>query len=289
MLKWLIPLVVVLSFLPPAPVQASSVDITITAMGYIVGAPTGLTLTYISDYEIGISWVKGDSAENTMIRVRFGESPADRTDGYLVYYGDGNYTTDTAVDLTMAEMPYYRAWSETINGTWEEIGATEEANFMSVTWLFMGLGVIAVGLTIAMFAARQYMLGFPSAIFWAIMGGVFYNQSEATWDIYYLVFFAAMGMTIFAMFAAYGVRKQDLSGPDADKGRFIDEGSPSARGGGGGVAAVAQKPDKSDIFYGLDDLDDEEEATQRTKDLRERARRRRTEGVTRKVNWGGFG
>ena len=128
--------------------------------------------------------------------------------------------------------------------------------------LLAGLIVISVALTCTMFATRQSMLGFPCAIFWAVMGGQGYLQSTATWDIYYIVFFASMGMTIFSLFAMYGLRGKDLSGPDADEEPFIDE---------------EKEPDISGIDKNNDEASgiDGEKPSKRTKELRERAARRR--------------
>jgi len=98
--------------------------------------------------------------------------------------------------------------------------------------LFGMLTAISIMLICIMFHSRNVMLGFPSAIFWAILGGYCYQQSVATWDIYYLMFFASFGMVIFCIFAMYGLRDKDLSGPDADEGKFFDEEKePDLRGG----------------------------------------------------------
>ncbi len=88
--------------------------------------------------------------------------------------------------------------------------------------LFAMLTLIALGLLIAMFATKQMMLGFPSAIFWAILGGYCYTLSTATWDLYYFFFFASMGMAIFSVIAMYALRtkKEELAEGD----EFIDEG-----------------------------------------------------------------
>ncbi len=82
----------------------------------------------------------------------------------------------------------------------------------------------ALALTCAMFATRNQMLGFPCVIFWGILSGYCYQASTVTWDIYYLLFFASAGMAIFSALAMYGLRDRDLSGSDADRGAFIDEG-----------------------------------------------------------------
>ena len=300
MRKWLIIIVVVLlsASLLTTPVSAGTSDeITVTAVGYVGGgAPLGFTLTYISDYEIGMDWTKGTASlmvppgtastvVNTMIRVRWGSAPVDRTDGYLVYYGVADTFSDTAVDVTsLTSMPYYRAWSETvfydiggdiISSIWEEIGATEEANFMSLSWVFAVLGLLALGLTVFLFHTRNAMLGFPSAIFWAVFGGFCYQQSTATWDIYYLVFFAAFGMVIFTMFAAFALRtkKEELATGEEfiDEGKddvaFIDEGlSPSENKARYDEYGNSRRPPKKA---------DEEVVSARVQGIRDRAAARR--------------
>ena len=135
------------------------------------------------------------------------------------------------------------------------------------------LTIIAVSLTVAMFATRNLMLGFPSAIFWAILGGHCYQESAATWDIYYLIFFASMGMAIFCMYSMYALRPSDLSEPDADKGKYFDEvEEPDLRG----------NIDKSEGKYADEqrgaffDETKSPKPSDRIKRLRDRATKRRT-------------
>ena len=134
--------------------------------------------------------------------------------------------------------------------------------------LFAVLAFAAVVLTYGMFQSRQVMLGFPCTIFWAILGGYCYQQSTATWDIYYLTFFGAFGMAIFSAFAAYGLRtkKEELADGDTfiDEGKddvqFIDEGgSGSSRNNGNGDGVVA----------------DEDKPRRVSRNIRERAKQRR--------------
>jgi len=95
----------------------------------------------------------------------------------------------------------------------------------------MSLGIltfIAVILTSVMFSRKEPLLGFPSGIFWAILGGRAYQLSLATWDIYYLLGFACLlGMLPFTIYAAFALRKRDLSPKKGDylsDGPYIDEG-----------------------------------------------------------------
>jgi len=127
------------------------------------------------------------------------------------------------------------------------------------------LTVLALGLTIAMFATRQMMLGFPCLIFWSILSGYFYQESTTTWDIYYLLFFGSIFMGIFCAYAAFALRtKKEVAhegdlffdeGGDNDV-RFIDEGG-SVKSGDTETDDVSDKPGR------------------RARDIRERAKRRR--------------
>jgi len=105
------------------------------------------------------------------------------------------------------------------------------------TFLLITLIVIPIILALAMFYSKSMMLGFPTGMFWFILGGYCYQQSTATWDINYLLFFAAFGMGIFSIFAAYALRtkKEEAREGDqffdegGDKGvKFIDEGGKDA-------------------------------------------------------------
>ena len=129
--------------------------------------------------------------------------------------------------------------------------------------LFGTLTVIALGLTIAMFATRQMMLGFPCLIFWAILSGYSYQQSTATWDIYYFLFFGSIFMGIFCALAAFGLRtkKDELKEGDA----FIDEGKDDIKFIDDGVSGT----DKDTVDENSD------KPRRRTRDIRGRAKQRR--------------
>ena len=134
---------------------------------------------------------------------------------------------------------------------------------MTTDALGMLLGTLAIVLTLAMFVTKQSMLGFPSGMFWAIIGGFAYEQSSTVWDIHYFLFFGAMGMTIFSVFAAYGLRtkKEELAEGD----EFIDEGKDDVKfideGGNGNSGGEMES--------------DDEKPRRRTREIRDRASRRR--------------
>jgi hypothetical protein len=138
-------------------------------------------------------------------------------------------------------------------------------------------GFLAVMLTCAMFLSKQSMLGFPAAIFWALLGGQAYSMHVTTWDIYFLLAFASLlGMVTFSIYAAYGLReKPDYYDQEAD---VPENGRPEKP-----TDTETDEPEDktSDGFYG------ESEPNKRTTALRERAAERRT-GKRRKPSWGAF-
>lgn len=95
------------------------------------------------------------------------------------------------------------------------------------------MGAIAAALTYTMFHSKNMMLGFPSAIFWALTGWQAYTISTTAWDFYSTLGFACIaGMTVFSFTAMYALRtkKEDIESGDEyiDEGEepevFIDEG-----------------------------------------------------------------
>ena len=153
----------------------TSAEVTVTAAGYVCAAPGGLTLTYISDYEVGISWTKGEGAENTMVRAAVGRLPESRTDGYLVYYGDGTSTSDFSNNLDVLDAPvYYRAWSQNAAGTWEDVGSSDFVAGVGVTVL--AISIICLGLTIAGVIFKSAALYLLSTMGWVIFAFLMYGK-----------------------------------------------------------------------------------------------------------------
>jgi len=148
----------------------SSADVVITASGYVVEAPGGLTLTYISDYEIGVSWTKGSGANITMVRAAYDRSVENRDDGYLVYSGNGTSTTMWISNVGFLGSINLRAWSQRGDGMWEELGTTAEGNFMSMSFLFGILVALGLGLFIAAFRWKDMLLSYSAALTWMAIG-----------------------------------------------------------------------------------------------------------------------
>lgn len=200
LLGFLLAITVVLG-VPFTAEAATSAEVTITVVGYVVGAPGGLTLTYVSDYEVGISWTKGEDAENTMVRAAVGRLPESRTDGYLVYYGPGTSTSDWKGNLDVIDARiYYRAWSERVDGVWEEGGTSD--------WLAGGGGMttiaiimLVLGLTIAAYVVKSGMLYAICIPAWLFFTFYMFNINWTANNPYLPTAIAAFGvlMTIIMM------------------------------------------------------------------------------------------
>lgn len=135
------------------------------------------------------------------------------------------------------------------------LGEEAEMEDIGVSLFMLVLAILALGLTVAMFATKEAMLGFPCVIFWAVLGGYAYGQFTTPWVDwqFYLAIASLLGMVPFTALAAFGLREKrdtiaeaDLE--EEDEGGYIDEGESE---------------------------DEEGKPNDRTKALRERAKGRR--------------
>jgi len=232
-LRWLWLLAVPLSLLPTIARADTSAEVTVTAVGYVCEAPGGFTLTYISDYEVGIDWVKGVDANNTMIRAAIGRYPKDIGDGWLVYYGDGTNCTDTGVNLDETASPtYYRAWSQNVGGAWNEFAYAED-NIEGIGVQLLAFVILAVGLTIGGYALRNIALSYGAGGAWVVMAFYAMGQSDSPnptqiTDIYMALFWIGLGMLLVCMLEPVIYRKAkalaeevaELSDEEVEAGNF---------------------------------------------------------------------
>ena len=222
-----------LSLLPTIARADTSAEVTVTAVGYVCEAPGGFTLTYISDYEVGIDWVKGVDANNTMIRAAIGRYPKDIGDGWLVYYGDGTNCTDTGVNLDETASPtYYRAWSQNVGGAWNEFAYAED-NIEGIGVQLLAFVILAVGLTIGGYALRNIALSYGAGGAWVVMAFYAMGQSDSPnptqiTDIYMALFWIGLGMLLVCMLEPVIYRKAkalaeevaELSDEEVEAGNF---------------------------------------------------------------------
>lgn len=222
-------------------------------------SPTNLILTQVADYQVDASWTLGADNVAYMLRRKLGSAPASRVDGNLVYTGADTDFSDTAdsIGLELDKYTYYYSvWGQNAAGGWS-IGYAE-ANIGGANLIYLFLGLIAAGLTVGMFATKQMVLGFGSAMFWAVLGAYAYTESATAWGDwqYYLFFVSTFGMVILTIFSAYGLRTRKEEKRVGDQ--LIDEG----------------KKDQKFIDEGEEE-EPEEKVSSKVKGIRARAAKRR--------------
>jgi hypothetical protein len=153
--------------------------------------------------------------------------------------------------------------------------------------------IAAVTLTATMFTSRNWMLGFPSAIFWFLFGGYCYNLSAAPWDMYFVTAFASiLGLGVFSMYAAYGLREKKDTGTDKDE--YVDENPDSDKFYGetkreGNLSNLpGEKESFSSMNDGYENSDGGDHVSRQANRVRARAKKRRDGIVKSKENWGAF-
>jgi len=193
--------------LSPASVHADVLEarVHITVSAWAVGTPSGLILTYVSDYEVGIEWTKGIGAENTMVRGAVGRLPESITDGYLVYYGNGTSASDTGVSLDETVAPvYYRAWSQNEAGGWELIGVSDSIEGVGMT-LFAVIA-LAVSMTgMGFWKSKSWLFILAGAAWFGLGAYGLFLQNAATGDLLWILGWIGLVAAIIMFIVAFSM------------------------------------------------------------------------------------
>lgn len=171
------------------PVYAdSSASITVIATGYVTTGPSGLVLTYVNDWEVGISWTAANGSAGTMVRAAYGHQPSSTTDGYLVYSGANTSCSDTAASLTSPEVLYYSAWSFDSEGNYSLLYETVNSEgimstgFLFLAWIILAIGLtwIATKVTLILFRVAPFLAWLGLGI-WLLLGNITNLGIGSTW------------------------------------------------------------------------------------------------------------
>jgi len=198
-------MVVVCLGLVPSIASAANPVVTITVSKWVVGLPSGFTLTYISEYEVQVDWVKGLGAENTMVRAAIGRPPTDIADGMEIYYGDGTTATSWINMETLSEPVYYRAWSETALGVWSPLYAEDQIE--GVSMLLWILGFLALAFLALSLIFKKGYLAFASSGVWIVAGVYCFSRALEYWDVYFSLGFLFMAFVLACAFAPLAWRE----------------------------------------------------------------------------------
>jgi hypothetical protein len=225
-MKWLKLLLLALilgCLLTPVVAQATNPVVHITVSAWVVGTSSGLTITYVNDYQVDLEWTKGEAAANTMVRAKYGSMPTSRTDGYEVYYGDGTSCSDTGVNFEeSASTVYYRLFSQNGAGAWEDEGISgflENPN-MTLIAFFLFCGIMSfLGLR-----STYYILKFLSGLCWMALGMYWLSNPPSTVvkgsavDTGMIVLLFVIGVAMMIM--PFWYSKRTPSGEETGEGRL---------------------------------------------------------------------
>lgn len=196
---------------------ATTADITVTATPSPTGAPIppiNFIAEYISEYSVNITWTNMPHTENTMVRVKYGEGPTDRNDGYLVYYGTAENASDLSVSFeNMVAIPVYRAWTENATGSWsfnyaeDSIGEEEVEGISnaisSITGAMISTLIFLLALVFTIVAYKvlnSYFCRIMAGMLWITVGTVWIINDPSSWS--YLIFgvvFISIGIYVMTM------------------------------------------------------------------------------------------
>lgn len=173
---------VLLWLLVISPVRADvTANVTVLATPMVAEGIIDFTATYVSDYQVDLSWSFADNVTSIIIMMGYDEYPEDipdiytaPSDGYLVYSGSATSFSDTHVDLAGLGVVKYAAFGVKDDGTYIPYSGAGTEGFMSISWFFLVVVALAVALTWMSFKSRPmvYLVNVSAMFLW--MGIMFW-------------------------------------------------------------------------------------------------------------------
>jgi hypothetical protein len=183
---------------PVSVFAAKSASVTITVMGYIAESPQGLVVTYVDDSQLYLNWATGEDSVQTDIRAMYGRPVVDRSDGFSVYLGIGTNASHYVQNVGY-EPIYYKGFSQRADGLWEEHGtATVEGNFMSISFMFIGIILLIIAMMTLSFTYKYTWLFIMTGFLWFGIGvyalNAYYAGGVSSNSLYMVVGYSGLGM-----------------------------------------------------------------------------------------------
>ena len=196
-------------------------------------APTNFTLveavvgTDTTPSTVNVTWIKGVGANTTLVRYDMGSYPASIVDGILLYSGNGTSCNVSGLELRI-NMYYFRAWSQNAGAT--SVGYAQ-ATIGGVEMMLLAFILLPLGLMVIAYWTRRPAIAIGGAIAWVSFAYWNYTLYTALWDIYFILFWLGIGMTITTLLEGFVLRpKPDQMEPEeADEDTFEDYAARRAR------------------------------------------------------------
>jgi len=209
-LRWVLVLVLLLGLIGAFTGQAfaGSQEVTVTVSGIVVQCPGGLVLTYVSNYEIIVSWTPSVGTNTTLLRAAVGRVPTSPADGYLVYLGNATSATDWVNLDGIGETIYYVAYGVDADGTYSICYASGDTGgipmYITGSWLFLSLIGLCLGLSYLSLKVDLVLFRLAPILGWLALAFMFFTNVFGTdigdtWTTFIAFLFIVMAFAIMLL------------------------------------------------------------------------------------------
>lgn len=190
----------------------SELNFTTNATPYL-GIPTDFTATQVGTGSVCLTWQIDVNSTDTMIRVGSdGNCPANYTDGWLVYFGNGTIVNYTQLSLGLEEY-CFRAWSY-----YAPVGYSDdyaEAKIGGENMVFIGLVGLCFALMVLGFWRKSQALLWTAGLAWIAFA--FWQRSLVTtwgdWGLHEIMFMLGVMMVIGCIVEATMIYRSEHEAP----------------------------------------------------------------------------
>lgn len=170
--------------------------------------PTNFAIAQTGTNDITITWTTGTHADTTVIRGKEDGYPTDITDGYEVY--NGALETVDISGLNLGSSAYhYRAWSNNATGYSEDYAQEKiGGELMSQGIILIFLGVLGGTFLGFGFMFKQMALAFLSGTVFIGLSIVGWTNTEALYDIYWLIGLLGIVCCLVAFIMGYLIQRK---------------------------------------------------------------------------------
>lgn len=222
-LLYILALAVILAAVFPWGVLADStayIEVTATGSDNTVApaAPTNFSATLASNTEVDLEWTLGIGSTGSLIRAKYGAAPTGIADGYLVYNGVDNTTTDWISNIQFSDnVLWYSAWA--YNGAGYSLTyatAYVEGGDMAASIGMIGIGMClmtGLGINVVAWWREKWWVCPISFLFWLGLAYYAYTQSTA-FDFYRFITWVCAGFALVSIGEIWILRQKAEEAPE---------------------------------------------------------------------------
>jgi hypothetical protein len=181
---------------------------------------TNLTATNLGSNSVYLNWTNDPYAIYYMLRASTSNFPANYSDGQLIYYGTGNFTTYTGLALDISTY-YIRMWETDGCGNYSV--CYDEASIGGENMIYLAYGLICIAI-MGLGIWRKYVwlsimsgmawMGFATVTLWTS------PQGSTAWIFGWVGVLGMMGMLLYALSIATTNRRANRPKPKVEESEY---------------------------------------------------------------------